>query len=324
MVLIAAQVYDHIEHALGGKPVLSMQAIANAAGRHLSSMHEWKYLEGRAALLSVRAKIEATGATWTEAGAILTKTAAFTNYTFVDGDKVKITAGTGIDAADREYFVKSRTDADNIVLETSIGSGANGQTDIAFTMENNSVLLPSDCGEIISYDATESLVNSLVLVDSQELLHNRTRQVLIHSWNLRGMITQHISSALATTPGKITRLLEIWPSVTTDDEDALTIFYRGDWVDIASDSDRIRIPDYVELLYIELCRRFAKGWEEEDVASLPERLEELTRSQLYMDVRSSDASIQPDYGEITGGAVEMISGAWDNGTTLRTTVSSPS
>lgn len=324
MALIASQAYEHIEHALAGKPVLSLQSIANAAGRHLTSMHEWKFLEGRSALLSVRAKIETTGATWTEATNTYTKTGAFADYVFVDGDKLKNTAGTGITAADREYPIKSRTSDDAIVLETSIGSAADGLTDMAATMENNSVLLPSDCGDIRAYDATESLVNSLVLVDAQELLHNRTRQILIHSWNLRGMITQHTSSSAATTPGKITKLLEIWPSVSSNDEDALTIFYRSGWVDIATDSDRIRIPDFMELLYLEMCRRFAKGWEEEDIADLPTRLEGLTRTEMYRDIRSTDGSIQPDYGEISGGAVEMISGAWDNGTTLRSVVSSPS
>lgn len=74
-------------------------------------------------------QISVTGATWTEATKTITKTNAFSSYTFVEGDKITITGGTGATAG--VYEIDSKTDASNIVLKTSIGSSADGQTDIA-------------------------------------------------------------------------------------------------------------------------------------------------------------------------------------------------
>lgn len=74
-------------------------------------------------------QISVTGATWHESTLTLEKTNAFASYTFVEGDKITVTAGTGADLGD--YEIDSRTDDDNIVLKTSIGSAADGQTDIA-------------------------------------------------------------------------------------------------------------------------------------------------------------------------------------------------
>jgi len=79
-----------------------------------------------------------TGATYTDATKTLTKTSAFTNYAFTaavaagyPGDKVVVTAGTG--ATLGVYTVASRTSADAITLVTSIGAGADGQTNIGFS-----------------------------------------------------------------------------------------------------------------------------------------------------------------------------------------------
>lgn len=68
-------------------------------------------------------------ATWTDATKTLELTGAFTNYVFKAGDRVRITGGTGATAG--YYVVATRTSADAITLVTSIGVGADGQTDIA-------------------------------------------------------------------------------------------------------------------------------------------------------------------------------------------------
>lgn len=68
-------------------------------------------------------------ATWTEATRTLTKTGLFAEYVFAAGDKVWISAGTG--ATVGGYLVASRTSANAIVLQQSIGAAADGQTDIA-------------------------------------------------------------------------------------------------------------------------------------------------------------------------------------------------
>lgn len=68
-------------------------------------------------------------ATWTEGTKYLTKTGAFTNYTWASGDKCDITSGTG--ATPGTYNVVGKVDNNTIELQTSIGAGADGQTNIA-------------------------------------------------------------------------------------------------------------------------------------------------------------------------------------------------
>lgn len=74
-------------------------------------------------------QVAVTAATWDEASLTLTKVGGFANYTWQVGDKIRITGGTGATVGD--YEIASRTDDDSIVLSSSIGSGADAQTDVA-------------------------------------------------------------------------------------------------------------------------------------------------------------------------------------------------
>lgn len=317
MTIIASKLYEHINHALGGAPAIAPQEIVNAAGRALFTMHPWKFKEGRSALLALRAKVEATAAT--VASATITSTGSFTNYTFVDGDKIKITSGTGITTPDAEIYIRSRTDANTIVLESAPGGAG---TDLAFTMENNTALLPSDCDQIIAYECTNSLTNILIASDHQEFLARRASEILGSTWGLVGVVTQHTSSSLAVTPGKLTRLLEIWPTQEANDVDAISIVYRAGWVQVASDTDRIGVPDFIEPLLVEMVRQYALGWEEEDKAPVWQRVAALMGSQFFIEKTRMDASIQPDYGEMIGGAAMRYTRADDD--VLSSIVASPS
>jgi predicted outer membrane repeat protein len=82
--------------------------------------------------------IAIAAATWTDATKTLTLTGAFTNYVYKSGDRVRITGGTGATAG--FYVVASRASADAITLTTSIGVGADGQTDIAGSLLDRSLM----------------------------------------------------------------------------------------------------------------------------------------------------------------------------------------
>jgi len=88
-----------------------------------------------------------TTATWTAASRTITKTGAFTNYTFQNGDEIHISAGTGHTPG--YYLIESRTSNDAIVLVTNGGlSGA----DNADTEAVNGVSVEFDVQR--AYDAT--------------------------------------------------------------------------------------------------------------------------------------------------------------------------
>lgn len=67
-------------------------------------------------------EIKFTAATWDHSTRTLTKTGAFTNYSFHTGDRLYVYSATSGTTGD--YTVESKTSADAIVLTTSIGTSA--------------------------------------------------------------------------------------------------------------------------------------------------------------------------------------------------------
>ena len=61
-------------------------------------------------------------ATATTSGTTLTKTAAFANYTWYEGDEIYLTGGTGVTPG--LYEIASRTDDDNVELTESPGNAS--------------------------------------------------------------------------------------------------------------------------------------------------------------------------------------------------------
>jgi len=82
--------------------------------------------------------IAVTGATYTHATLTITKTGAFAGYTWKKGDRWLQTAGTGDTVG--TYIVAGKTSDDAITLATTIGAGADGQTDIAGTLFDSSLM----------------------------------------------------------------------------------------------------------------------------------------------------------------------------------------
>jgi len=319
-MLIAGQVGQYMRHTLGGDipPSLDVTALINQAGEHLMSMRAWKFLERPQADLDLRGKITLTGATWTESSLTLTETALFANYTFLNGDQIAITGGTG--ATEGLYKVASRTSDNAIVLKSSIGSAADGNVDMVGTMELDSVALPADFAEVIGYNATDSLINSLEFVTLGELLKFKTQQIQVTSFNFYGaIIWPEMNTAGPTVPFPI---LKIWPTPTTNDARGLTIFYRAGWVKITDDSDIVQIPPWVEAFFVQMAQAWARGFMEEDTASLTQRLLELDQSPLYASAIRRDGMLQPNYGPLRGGAVERMPQGINR--FARSTVSGPS
>ncbi len=72
--------------------------------------------------------IEGDG-TFTESSKNLNKTGAFSAYTWVSGDTIRITGGTAVITG--SYTIASKTDDDNIVLAATITSDASDPTDVS-------------------------------------------------------------------------------------------------------------------------------------------------------------------------------------------------
>jgi len=306
MTLQASRCIDYMRHTLGGpfSGTIDPVELVNQAGRYMLDMHRWKWLERPQADLDIRGDVSTTTATWVEATKTLTSTGSFANYTFLDGDMYRADSGTNV--TEQLYKVESRTSDDAIVLKTSLAStGADLATgDITGTLEADSVVLPSDLTEIVGYDATQSLINSLEIVTLQRLLMLKTNQIQVTSYNFYGAIVFPEYNTSSTGPTPPVPILKLWPSLTANDARELTIFYRAGWIEVSEDSDYVQLPLWLEALFIEVCKAWARGTEEEDTASLSERLFAIQNSPLYLTAIRRDGMVQPDFGPLRGGAVE--------------------
>jgi hypothetical protein len=291
VALILKHVLDNMQDTLGGGEIpasLDAIGILNQAGEHLHSMHAWRWAQGRSALLSTRGSVTGTAATWTPGTLTLTKASAFTNYTFVAGDELEITGGTGV--TEGFYTVASRTSANAVVLSSSIASTA--PTDVAFTLQPFSIDLPDDLRDIISIVGTGAADRHMVLSTLAEVLRAREEETS-NDYHWYGAV-----SYVGTPP---TPILEIAPGAGSSITGAFRMFYRARWARLTSDSASVVVPEFCEALFLQIARAFARGYVREDSGSLSSRLAEIESGPVFSAAMRSDGAIQPFFGRLRGG-----------------------
>lgn len=300
-MLDVADVLANIKHELGGGDLsteLDKFAVINEAGHHLYSMHPWRWATARSSLLDLRGALSGTTATWTTATSTLTATSAFTNYTFLSGDEITILSGTG--ATTGTYKISSKTSANAIVLTGSL-SGSNLTTgDISWRIDPQTIDLPDDLRDIISIATTSvSNVGGVTLVSLAEIIEKRASSASITA------STGLYYGAVVYSGSPPTPLLEIYPSPNANTTGAMRIFYRSRWAEVTADSGQINLPEWVESLYIWIARAFASGYERGDVASIHQRLSEISQSPIFAACVRSDGMVQPFAGQLRNGGARM-------------------
>jgi len=299
--LTVRQLAEIAVHEVGAQPgtPIEVRELANMAGEHLVAMHQWNWLLGREVRLRPRATIALAGATWTEATRTLALTGAFEDYDFLSADSIDIEEGTG--ATPGRYEVESRTSDDAIVLATSIGAAADGQTDIGGEMRNDQIALPSDFDlqAIVGYSMTNGLTGTLEMTTPQGMLDLRSWPGLATVTSFWGLVSYVRSSA----GGVPLQRLELWPS-TSSTEEELVLFYRGGWIAPASDTDALAIPNWLNALYIEVFKAFVMGSEEPEGGTVDQRVTALRGGALYADAIRRDAQVMADLGPLANTWVE--------------------
>jgi hypothetical protein len=115
--------------------------------------------------------------------------------------------------------------------------------------------------------------------------------------------TPYLYALIHTTPSGSTAAvpyLELYPTPSTSTANALQIVYRARWVELTSDSDYIPFPDFTKTLFIRVLQAHARGFMEEDKASLSARLLELSASPEFVACVKQDRAMQSDRGEMKG------------------------
>lgn len=296
MTLTVLNCAEHIEHTLSGPmALLSVIDVVNQTGRHMVGMHSWMFLKRPSVRLSTRAPITLTDATWDESELTLTKTGAFADYTFLAGDQLRVTAGTG--ATLGYYPLASRVSDDAITLESSIGADA---ADIDGTMTLSACALPSDFGGILSLKAGDGFQEDVTLTTLDAIDELRSDSVPTSgSYFMAALSFGQLAASGVPVPR-----LEFWPDITTADTEKFRLSYRAGWKAITSDGQTLAIPAHTEALFIALLRAFARGYEEEDQATLSRRLADVEAGPVFMAARKYDGAQQRNYGPMRGGWLE--------------------
>lgn len=292
---------ETIRYEVGSRPGTSVEfrELVNQAGEFFVGMYPWKWLEGRQLILRRRPAIELEGATWTQATLRLTKVGAFADYEFLSGDTAVVTEGTG--ATPGTYEVVARVDDDSITLRTSIGSAADGQTDIEAQLPNDQVSLEPDFSlqAITAYSMTDGLVGAFEFTSPQGLLDLRTWPGLTSTISIWAIVNW----VRGTSGGQPVPRLDLWPERDSSDEE-LVIFYRGGWREPADDAEVIGIPGWTNLLFTEVVKAVVNGYEDPEGGTVDQRVTVLTKGSLFANAIERDALIQPDVGPMVNGWAE--------------------
>lgn len=288
MTLHVKHLLDHMQDTLGGGSVpgsLDKMGILNQAGEHLHSMHPWKWAQGRTTLLNLRGTITGTAGSF-DGTSTLTESGKFTNYTFVTGDEIEITGGTGV--TEGFYEVASRTSANAIVIP-DIGSSS---SNVAYTLQPYSIDLPDDVRDIIAIHGTGTLRQHVTLTTMAEVLRIREET----STN-----DAHWYAALSYVGSPPTPILEIAPGAGSNATGALRMFYRSRWARLSTDSTLVDVPSFMEALLVQVVRAFTRGIVREDGGSLDARLRDIHAGPVFAAAAKSDGAIQPYTGTIKNG-----------------------
>lgn len=173
--------------------------------------------------------------------------------------------------------------------------------------------LPLGIREVISIALTGSITDGFRWVTLAELDQIRNGQPV--DWKYAGVI-EWVQPAAG---GEAIPRLAISPAPTASAAGAFTIRFKSDWVDVGRDSDpdttALVIPKWLRPLLVRLARIFVKAWEEEEEGSIEQRLEGLDASRFLDVLKERDGAMQPELGQLTGGAAQYIGYVinWDSG-----------
>lgn len=81
--------------------------------------------------------------------------------------------------------------------------------------------------------------------------------------------------------------LRVYPAPTT--ADTYSLLYDARWADVDDGTSVVGIPPFLEYIFEEWVRAYARGLDEEDAMPLMDRLAQLKASEAFMDAQRRDA-----------------------------------
>lgn len=135
---------------------------------------------------------------------------------------------------------------------------------------------------------------TICMVDFDRILHARESDS-----DYSGSQTNFMAAVVSTeTAGEITQRLELFPTPTANA--TISIAYRAGWTVLTTDSQRVSVPDYLELLFVELCRTMARGITMDDAGTIDVRLQGIMDGPMGKAARKRDFETQLSFGTLPG------------------------
>lgn len=131
----------------------------------------------------------------------------------------------------------------------------------------------------------------------------------VRAWANEGVLPFEYEStaSVVATQRMAEPVLEVVPVPTESSAGALSILYRAGWAEAEDDGDILSLPSegWLDSLYIELVRAYARGWEEQGSGSLSARIKEIKDGPLFSDAKAQDGEIQAQRGPVHFTAWDM-------------------
>lgn len=292
----------------------SIVLLANNAGRFLMGMHQWGFAEGNQTYLPFRVSVPtdaSSGGTVAATYAPLTKRvtfpAAFTNYIWKSGDLMRVSAddspaaNTDFRTSDLAipglYEIASKVSSDTVELvESPVITGAQNGAFLRISIDLAYAELPVDFSDTLEVEMAESLTSRFEWTSLGHILRLRSDSEG-DSRVYRGALNYGVDTVVNKQP---TPRVELYPAPLTNTAEAMRMFYRHGWVDIDNDNDVLRLPSYMEPLYLEVFRCFLLGTEEHDIGTVNLRLAEVKAGPVYMAAKADDGRSQGNMGKMRG------------------------
>ncbi|MDE0913885.1 MAG: hypothetical protein OSB57_01755 [Planctomycetota bacterium] len=172
-----------------------------------------------------------------------------------------------------------------------------------FTAGQNYAELPPDFRDVVSLNPTQGRISGFEWTSSKGMVELRTAEFVNGAFYYWGYVTHR---RLATGGGAPTPVLEVYPTPTTSTAGAniLTLNYRAGWAKVSADETLLTLPSWVEALFLDYVVAFARGYMEEDTASLSQRVQAVQQGQLYANAVRRDGEFQPEMGVLNNGAAQ--------------------
>lgn len=171
-------------------------------------------------------------------------------------------------------------------------------TALSLTASQQYVALPTGFGQLIAAAAINSVGCPFEMTTFDAIANMRANVVTVTGKLWAAIV--HPAQANQTSAPPVPRL-ELYPTPSDSITDAITIFYRAGWTELTDDTHLANIPLYTEALLVQLVRAFARGYEEDQLDDLVDRV---VGGQIAQRAIEYDGAVQPDYGPIEGGAVQ--------------------